>query len=334
MQERPVNALSLEKQTRVIAALTEGCSVRATERLTDVHRETILNLGLRVGEGCRRLLDGMLRQLQVGVIELDEQWSYVGCKQKHVRPHDEHGRERGDAWLFIALDATSKAVLSYVVGKRTSENTLPLAHDLRARLVTRPQITADGYVPYVNAIADAFDRKVDFAQLQKHYGATPGNEAAVRYSPATIRGAEKQVICGSPDATKISTSYVERFNLSTRMHMRRFTRLTNAFSKKLANHRAAIALHLAYYNLCRIHETIRCTPAMALGVTDHPWTVAELVEAALNAPEPTPLLPTQPSLPFKGMTAARAKGEKRGGATTPPGGWKRRLQVIKGGKPS
>jgi IS1 family transposase len=242
----PVNVLSSEKQTRVIAALTEGCSVRATERLTDVHQETILNLSRRVGEGCHRLLDGMLRGLQVGVIELDEQWSFIGCKQKNVRDGE---RERGDSWLFIALDATSKAVLSYRIGKRTTQNTMALAQDLHARLVNRPQITADGFVPYVNAIADVFDRKVDFAQLMKHYGTPAGNEAAVRYSPGSIRGIEKQVVCGAPDETKISTSYVERFNLSTRMHLRRFTRLTNAFSKKLANHRAAIALHLAYYNL-------------------------------------------------------------------------------------
>ena len=333
-----MNALPLEKQTRVIAALTEGCSVRAVERLTDVHRETILNLGVRVGDGCRRLLDGMMRKLQVGVVELDEQWSFVGCKQKNVRPHDEHGRERGDSWLFIALDATSKAVLSYVVGKRTAENTLALAEDLHARLVNRPQITADGWLPYVNAVPLAFDRKVDFAQLQKVYQSTPGNDAAHRYSPGSIRGIEKQVVCGTPDESKISTSYVERFNLSTRMHLRRFTRLTNGFSKKLANHRAAIALHMAYYNLVRMHETIRCTPAMALGVTDHPWTVAELIEAALSAPEPTPLLPTQPPLPF-GMSAGRAKGTWGGALADRPRPTKtggnpgpKRFRVIKGGR--
>lgn len=328
-----MNVLPLEKQTRVVAALTEGCSVRATERLTDVNRETILNLSVSVGEGCRRLHDGMMRQLQVGVIELDEQWSFVGCKQKNVRPEERD--VRGDSWLFIALDATSKAVISYTVGKRTAENTLAVAQDLHARLVNRPQITADGFVPYVNAVADAFDRKVDFAQLMKVYQATPGNDAAHRYSPGSIRGIDKQVICGSPDEAKISTSYVERFNLSTRMGLRRFTRLTNAFSKKLANHRAAIALHLAYYNFCRIHETIRCTPAMALGVTDHPWTIAELVEAALSAQEPTPLLPTQPLLPF-GMSAGRAKGTWGGdrsgvGKAKPGNPGPSRFRVIKGG---
>lgn len=314
-----VNILSSEKQTRVIAALTEGCSIRATERLTDTHRDTVMRLAVRVGDGCHRLLDGMLRDLQVGIVELDEQWSFVGCKQKNVRDGE---RARGDAWLFIALDTTSKAVVTYTVGKRTVENTLALAQDLHARLVNRPQITADGFVPYVNAIADAFDRKVDFAQLMKVYQATPGNDAAHRYSPGSIRGIEKQVICGSPDEEKISTSYVERFNLSTRMHLRRFTRLTNGFSKKLANHRAAIALHIAHYNFCRWHESIRCTPAMALGVADHIWTIGELVAAALAAPVPPPVTPAPAP---RGVSAAKAKGD-----THPP--FARKLRIIKGGR--
>ncbi len=311
------NVLSAEKQTRVVAALTEGCSVRATERLTDVNRETVLNLTVRMGDGCRRLLDGMFRNLTVNIIEMDEQWSFVGCKQKNVRAGE---TERGDTWLFIALDATSKAVLSWRVGKRTAETTKALADDLYARLVNRPQITADGFVPYVNAIEDAFGSEVDFAQLVKTYQATPGNSAAVRYSPGSILGVEKKTICGDPDESAISTSYVERFNLSTRMHMRRFTRLTNAFSKKIENHAAAIALHVAYYNLCRMHESIRCTPAMALGVTDHPWTIGELVQAALSATEPKPL-PTPPARP-KGLSGSAVKGERGG----------HRLTVIRGGK--
>ncbi len=322
-----MNRLPLEKQTQVIAALTEGCSIRATERLTGVNRETIMYLGVRVGEGCDRLHDRMMRDLHVNLIELDEQWSFVAKKQKRVKLDDPP--EAGDAWVFIALDATRKAVLSYVVGKRTSENTAALAADLRARITNRPQITADGYTPYTNAVTEAFDRDVDFAQIIKQYAATPGNDAAHRYSPGRVIGVDKTVICGRPDEEYIGTSYVERFNLTTRMQMRRFTRLTNAFSKKLENHAAAIALHIAWYNLCRWHEALRCTPAMALGVTDHIWTLGELVEKALNAPVPPPIAPRGAQLPLTGLTAGQAKGEKRGSYRGPRGP---RLTVIKGGR--
>ena len=316
-----MNVLPLEKQVRIIAALTEGVSIRATERLTDVEKKTIMRLSMKVGQGCGRLLDGMMRNLQCGVIELDEQWSYVGCKQKHVTEATRD--EKGDSWLFIALDATSKAVFSWSVGKRHGEHTLAFVNDVRARLLNRPQVTADGFAPYTTAVVDAFGREVDFAQLVKLFWVPEGNQAAVRYSPGSIRGIEKHVVCGHPNPKKISTSYVERFNLSTRMHMRRFTRLTNAFSKKHANHAAAIALHLAYYNLVRIHETTRMTPAMALGVTDHPWTVAELIEAALAAePMPPVYVPPQPSLPM-GMSAAKAKHA---------GGRRTALTVIRGGR--
>jgi IS1 family transposase len=317
--KRPVvNILPIEKRTQIVAALTEGCSIRATERLTDTHRDTVMRLGVTVGEGCRRLHDGMMRGLQVNVLELDEQWAFIAKKQKRVRPDE---RERGDCYLFVALDATSKAAVSYVVGKRNGENTVALAADLRARIVNRPQVTSDGWAAYPEAIDLAFGAEVDFATLIKQYATTPGNEAAVRYSPGKIRGTEKTVVRGEPDESKISTSYVERFNLTTRMQSRRFTRLTNAFSKKLANHRAAVALQIAHYNFCRWHETIRCTPAMALGVTDHVWTIGELVEAALAAPVPPPL--ASPAHP-QGMSAGKAKGEKGGG--------KPRLYVLKGGR--
>lgn len=327
-----VNILPREKQTQIVAALTEGCSIRATERLTDTHRDTVMRLGVAVGDGCGRLHDTMMRDLQVGVIELDEQWAFIGKKQKRVRAGD--APELGDAYVFIALDATSKAVLSYVVGKRDGEHTRALVSDLRFRVVNRPQITADGFPPYTHAVVNAFGGSVDFAQLQKVYSATPGNDAAHRYSPGAIRAVEKSLVCGHPDESKISTSYVERFNLTTRMQSRRFTRLTNGFSKKIENHRAAIALYVAHYNLCRIHETLRCTPAMALGVTDHVWSVAELIDAALSTPAAPPAPPrsTPPPAPRRpepssGMSAARAKGEHRGHAP-----WPRRLRIVKGGR--
>jgi hypothetical protein len=186
-------------------------------------------------------------------------------------------------------------------------NTQALADDLRARVLNRPQITADGFQPYPAAIAAAFGRNdVDFAQLEKIYHGIEGNSAEHRYSPGRIREVKETVVFGDPDPAKISTSYVERFNLTTRMASRRFTRLTNGFSKKLENHKAAIALHVAWYNLCRVHETLRVTPAMALGVADHVWSIAELLAAALSAPiQPAPVAPE----PYKGMSAGRAKGE-------------------------
>lgn len=281
-----MNTLSFEKQVRVIGALVEGCSIRTVERMTEIHRDTIMRLGVRVGEACARLHDHLFRNLNVSTIELDEQWAFIGKKQKRVR-HDDPA-ELGDAYVFIALDANAKAILSYVVGKRNAENTLALASDLRARVLNRPQITADGFFAYPGAIDFAFGRDVDFAQLVKVYQATPGNEAAVRYSPGTIRDTETHVVFGTPDPEKISTSYVERFNLTTRMQMRRFTRLTNGFSKKLENHKAAIGLHVAYYNLCRVHETLRATPSMALGVADHIWSIAELLRASESAPGEPP----------------------------------------------
>lgn len=248
-----------------------------------------MRLGIRVGEACGRLHDHLFRGLNVATVELDEQWAFVGKKQKRVR-HDDLA-ELGDAYLFIALAANAKAVLSYVVGKWSADNTLALAYDLRRRIVNRPQITSDGFPAYPEAIDFAFGLDVDFAQLVKVYQSPPGNSAEVRYSPGSIRDIETKVICGKPDPARISTSYVERFNLTTRMQMRRFTRLTNGFSKKLDNHKAAIALHVAHYNLCRVHETLRMTPPMALGVADHVWSVAELLNAATSEPSEPPAQP-------------------------------------------
>jgi len=284
-----MNTLPIEKQVQVISALTEGCSIRSTERLTDVNRNTIMSLSLRVGDGCERLHDGMMRDLQVNQIELDEQWDFIQKKQKRVQTGDPS--EFGDVWLFVALASTQKAVLSYLVGKRSTENTNALARDLWGRIVNRPQITSDGYAPYVGAVESAFGWNVDYAMLTKQYvGDSNLPDAAHRYSPGHVAGIEKTVIRGRPDEELISTSYVERFNLSSRMQMRRFTRLSNGFSKKLESHCAAVALWISFYNLCRVHETLRCTPAMALGVSDHIWTIGELVQAALD-PQDVPPLP-------------------------------------------
>jgi IS1 family transposase len=306
-----MNALPLQKRTEIIAALCEGVSIRATERLTETHRDTVMRLGLRVGEGCERLHDRMMRNLNVALIQLDEQWDFIGKKQRRVQQSDP--AEMGDCWLHVALSATHKAVISYVVGKRDSEHTEALALDLRARILNRPQITSDGYPAYVGAITLAFDRSgVDFGMLVKRYATDSTRpDAAHRYSPGHITGVERSVIRGNPDPEHISTSFVERFNLSTRMASRRFTRLTNGYSKKLANHRAAVALWIAFYNFCRVHETLRCTPAMELGVTDHIWSIAELLSAALE-PSDVPPLPREPKttqrrgrLPFRGLFVIR-----------------------------
>jgi IS1 family transposase len=254
-----------------------------------------MSLGVRVGEGCARLHDRLMHDLQVGLVEMDEQWAFITKKQKRVSDSDP--AYYGDVWVFTALAATQKAVISYVVGKRTSENASALAADLRSRIVNRPQITADGYAPYIGALRHAFGggRGCDFAQLIKVYEATPGNDSATRYSPGRIRSIDKEAVFGNPDEDLISTSYVERFNLTNRMAIRRFTRLTNAFSKKFENHQAAVSLHVAHYNLCRVHETLRTTPAMALGVSNHIWTIGELIDAALTAPKPAPTLPVPPA---------------------------------------
>jgi IS1 family transposase len=312
MKESPMNALSIEKQVQVIAALTEGCSMRATARLTGVNRETVMTLSNRVGNGCERLHDRLMRDLQVGAVELDEQWDFIGKKQKRVR--DDDAPEMGDVWVFIALSATHKAVLSYVVGKRNRDNAQELVYDLSLRVLNRPQITSDGYAPYIGAVDMAFGWDVDYAQVRKVYDVEPGQDAAHRYSPARVREVEKEILRGDPDPDKISTSYVERFNLSTRMQMRRFARLTNGFSKTLANHYAAVALWIAFYNFCRVHETLRKTPAMALGVTDHVWTIGELITAALEPKATPPLEPAQiireKIQPAKGPTLRLIPGGK------------------------
>lgn len=280
----PMNILPYDKQIAAISALTEGVSIRATERLTDIHRDTIMRLGVRVGEGCALVHDRLMRDLQVARIELDEIWSFVGKKQKRVTRDD--SADVGDQYLFTAMDATGKAILSYTVGKRTAENTHAFVADLRERVINRPNISSDAFNAYPEAVELAFGDDVDYGQILKVFHGEPGPDAARRYSPGHVIGVNRRRVTGNPK--RIGTSHIERSNLTVRMQSRRFTRLTNGFSKKLRNHEAAISLFIAHYNLCRVHESIRMTPAMMLGVADQIWTIAELIDAATSQDTPEP----------------------------------------------
>lgn len=271
------NHLRTETKLAVLAALVEGCSVRSTERLTGVHRDTICRLLVRVGEGCSALLDDRMVDLPCKRLELDELWSFVAKKQRTVRPEDEEARV-GDQWVYVAICAESKLIPTYLIGKRAAANTNLFVTDLASRLRNRVQLSTDGLRQYVEAIDQAFGGEVDYAQIVKTYEAEPAGEG--RYSPPSVSSTEKTPISGAPVAALVSTSYIERQNLTMRMGMRRFTRLTNAFSKKLENHCAAVALHVAHYNFVRTHRTLRVTPAMAANVESTTWSMADLLAAA------------------------------------------------------
>jgi IS1 family transposase len=280
-----MNNLPRDKQIEIIAALTEGMSIRAVGRLTGVHRDTIMRLGARVGRGAAELHDRMFVGIRTGRLELDELWAFVGCKQKNVTRKTLP--VRGDQYTFIALASSAKAIIAYQTGKRSTETTDLFVRDLRERVLGAPEISTDGFHPYRNAIRDAFGSRAAHGVINKTYSVThlAAPEASRRYSPAAVVAVSREAVSGLP--VDISTSYVERQNLTVRMGSRRFTRLTNGFSK-LDNHAAAVSLYVAHYNLCRWHETIRSTPAEALGLTDHAWSIGELLDAALAVATPDP----------------------------------------------
>lgn len=275
-----MNILPRDKQIAVIGALAEGCSIRATERLTGVHRDTIMRLSVRVGQQCDTLHDRVFRNLSPHHVELDEIWAFVGMKQKQAR--QQRDKSKGDQYLFLALDPTSKAFLSYKVGKRDANTTTELVYDLRERVINRPHISSDAFQPYTQVITDIFGDECQYGQVIKRYSNPPLDTVARRYSPGAVVAVNRRHVIGHQP--HICTSRIERANLSIRMGSRRFTRLTNGFSKKLENHKAAISLFVAHYNLCREHETVRSTPAMALGLTDHTWTIGELIANTLDNP--------------------------------------------------
>jgi len=271
-----MNTMSQSDRVRIIAALVEGNSLRSVSRMTGIAINSVMRLLGQIGDVCAEYQDEHLRRLNLKRIECDEIWSFCYAKAKNV-PEEMRGEKGvGDVWTWVAIDAETKLIPCWLVGNRTPDSARVFIDDLAGRLLGTPQITTDGLKMYVRPIADSFGDMVDYAMLIKIYGAPePGTEA--RYSPSRIIGAEPQRISGDPDMSKVSTSYVERQNLSMRMGMRRFTRLTNGFSKKIENHVAAVALHYMHYNFARIHKTLRVTPAMAAGVSDHVWSLEEIV---------------------------------------------------------
>jgi IS1 family transposase len=270
------NVLNTDKQIAVIAALAEGSSIRSIERITGVHRDTIMRLGVKVGQGCTILMDAKMRDLSCARLEMDEIWGFVGKKERHVKPED--GNDVGSVWTFCAIDADTKLVPAFRVGDRDAVTANAFLADVAGRMAGRVQISTDGLRAYEEAIERSFGGNADYGQIIKTYGheSTDGQR---RYSQPEFVSSEKKVVSGRPDMDLISTSYIERLNATTRLHMRRLTRLTLAFSKKRENFEAAVALHFAYYNFVKRHNTLRCTPCMAAGVTSTFWSVGDLVEA-------------------------------------------------------
>jgi IS1 family transposase len=280
-----MNKLDLAKRAQVLTLLIEGMSLRATSRAADVSYNTVCKLFADAGRVCGEYQDKVLRDLPCKRLQLDEIWSFVYAKQKNVASAKAAPQDAGDAWTWVAIDAQTKLVPSWRIGDRSSETAMAFVDDLAMRLRSRVQITTDGLKAYVEAIEGAFGGDVDYAQLVKVYGET--SEGQKRYSPAECIGCYRKKIEGNPDARHVSTSFVERQNLTMRMSIRRFTRLTNAFSKKLENHALSVALHYMNYNFCRIHKTLRVTPAMAAGVTDRAWDMSDV--AALIAAQESPV---------------------------------------------
>jgi len=269
-----MNKLNKETRARITASLIEGNSLRATARMCDVAFNTVLNFLPEIGSACADYQDRALRNLKCKRVQCDEIWSFCYAKEKNV-PADKKGKfGYGDIWTWVAIDADTKLVPSFMVGSRDARSARMFIDDLASRLASRVQLTTDGHRPYLEAVEGAFGSEVDYAMLIKLYAST---QEETRYSPAQCIGAETRRIQGNPDSKHISTSYVERQNLSMRMGMRRFTRLTNGFSKKVENHAYHVALYYMHYNFCRIHQTLRVTPGMEAGLTDHVWTIEEML---------------------------------------------------------
>lgn len=270
-----MNKLDNETRVRIVSALVEGVGINATCRMTGAAKNTVLKLLADLGKACQKYHDKKVVNLRSRRVQCDEIWSFVYAKQKNV-PEGLQGQFGvGDVWTWTAIDADSKLMISYLVGLRDAGYATAFMNDVAGRLLNRVQMTTDGLKVYLEAVEDAFGGDIDYAQLIKVYGAD--RETAARYSPAKIQSIEEKHICGTVDAAEVSTSYVERANLTIRMMNRRFTRLTNAFSKKIENHMHSFALFAMHYNFCKLHKTIRVTPAMEARLTDHVWEIEELL---------------------------------------------------------
>ena len=276
-----MNRLPVERRAQILGMLAEGSSLRSTSRLADVSINTVTKLLVDVGAACEQYQDKALRNLKCKRIQCDEIWSFVYAKAKNLPEQYAGAFGYGDVWTWTALDADTKLVPSWAVGRRDGFTAQAFIRDLAERLSTRVQLTTDGHKVYLEAVEGAFGSEIDYAMLVKMYEGDSGQrDAQARYSPPSCLGTRKVCIAGQPDPRFISTSYTERQNLSMRMGMRRFTRLTNAFSKKVDNHKAAIALYFMHYNFARIHKTLRVTPAMEAGVADHVWSLEEIARLA------------------------------------------------------
>jgi IS1 family transposase len=272
-----MNQLTTAERATVVSVLVEGTSLRATARITGFARMTIEKLLRELGAACERFHNARVRGLASQRVQCDEIWAFVGAKQKNATP-EQKAQGWGDVWTWTGMDADSKLMISWLVGDRGQRAGNAFMSDVAARLTNRVQLTTDGNAVYLVAVDQAFGVDVDYGQVQKIYTGEGGG----RYSPAMFVGAKRAVVTGDPHPRHISTSYIERQNLTMRMHMRRFTRLTNGFSKKLENHALNVALHFTYYNFCKIHQTLRVTPAMEAGLSDHVWDLEELI-ALLDA---------------------------------------------------
>jgi IS1 family transposase len=296
-----VNRLDSKRRQQVIAALVEGCSVRATCRMTGAAKGTVLRLIADLGAACDEYQDQALRSLPCKRVQCDEIWSFCYAKEKNVPGRMKGMPGVGSVWTWTAIDADSKLAITWFVGDRSQDSAMKFMLDVASRMEGRIQLTTDALKSYRYATTLAFDGDIDYAQLVKIYAGQPGTDAAGKYSQPECIGTKVEVRHGNPDLDHVSTSYVERANLTMRMGMRRFTRLTNGFSKKIENHEHAIALHFMHYNFCRKHESLKkMTPAMAAGITDHVWTLAELVA----------LLPDRPAAAWGSLKKQEASADE------------------------